>query len=119
MSMTVEDLPPVCNFIPLNREERFWTATVFPALVVGDRLERLTQLLRLLHERAGLPEPPVQDAVFITEFSRKKSNNHAVGPTLATSGPEATPDLLIATIGPTPAVYGIEAKMFDAVWSVP
>lgn len=111
--------PSTEALLPLNREERFWTATVFPALAVGSELERLPQLVELLHLRAGLPKPTESigypDAFVLTEYSIQKSWTHTE---IAASDGYATPDILLIVTGKNPAVFTIEAKMFDSIESI-
>lgn len=117
-------LPGICRFLPLNREERFWTATVFPSITAGAEMERVGRLVSLIRKNSGLDasqkEVEYPDACVLTEYSRYKSNrDYVVGTRLRHTMKEATPDILVLTIKPEPAVYGIEAKMFEPVASVP
>lgn len=109
--------------VPLNREERFWTATVLPALAVGSDLSGLGAFVQLLRKESDLPPeshvPAYPKALFLTEFSRLKSAGHyAIGASLTHTDREVTPDALVITLGATPTIYGIEAKMFDTIYSV-
>jgi hypothetical protein len=109
--------------VPLNREERFWTATVLPALAVGSDLSGLGNFVQLLRKESDLPPeshvPTYPKALFLTEFSRLKSAGHyTIGASLTHTDREVTPDVLVITLGATPTIYGIEAKMFDTISSV-
>lgn len=108
--------------MPLNVEERFWTATVLPALFAVPNLEPLGPLLKLMRERAGVPESKreyhASQALFFTEFDRRKSNGKDCGLKLSVTTVNATPDIVIVELGEIPTVYGIEAKVAGCVNSI-
>lgn len=108
--------------MPLNVEERFWTATVLPALVAAPNLEPLGGLLKLMRERAGVSEPgeayDPSRVIFFTEFDRRKSNGKGCGRDLSDTSRNATPDVVIVELGADPLIYGIEGKMAGCVNSL-
>lgn len=108
------------DIVPLNRDERFWTATVLPALVLGDQLERFSEFVDFLAKEASVTPVHKASGFAIAEFSRKKSNGVTrFGVPLRKTKGDATPDLILVVRSPRPIVFGIEAKMFEPVTSVP
>lgn len=112
------DLHKILGNLPLNREERFWTATVLPALVAGDDFTRIGHFVNLLRDAVKLPalQPPCEypHAILLSEYDRRKSDRYAN----TAKGMAATPDLIVVVHGNDPMIFGIEAKMFDNPSSV-
>lgn len=96
--------------LPLNRKERFYTGTVLPAIVAGDRLADLHRLLDL----CGLGEVEVtdlDDVQFFTEYSFAESVFSETDRRRFARRPNNadTPDVVIRGSG---WLLAIEAKMF-------
>jgi len=109
--VTPEEL--LTNGLPFNRKERYFTGTIFPALVLGESLERLSRLFERLGIEAATPHWGVGDAntqVF-TEYGAAESI--LAGDLLfgEASLLRDTPDIVIYQ--PGRLLVGIEAKMFE------
>ena len=100
--------------LPINRKERFYTATVLPSLLFHDGL---SNLFRFLKEIKGFPsdineENTGDNFLFYTEYNLKESaGKKSVGAEIYTVTGD-TPDAIIEILEPTKAFVVIEAKMF-------
>lgn len=103
--------------LPLNRKERFYTGTVFPAVVGAHGFEHLHLLLQLI----GAPAIEVSDdpattrLLFFTEYGFKESLKGPIADQFTDPDGRDTPDVVvyIAPEGNHPGLLvGIEAKMF-------
>lgn len=108
--------------MPMNRDERFWSATVLPALVAGTDLSRLSEFLDAIEHAVGANRAPrsardVTKFLFFTEYDLQKSNgSDRFGPHLQTKYEvRSTPDLVVLDATTPRSLYAIEVKMFDAV----
>lgn len=95
--------------LPFNRKERFFTATIFPSILLNGDRSNLYAFLDLIE---GFPTGFTRDSVgdsflFYTEYMLKQ----AAGTIDALSGD--TPDALIYFAAPQRALVSIEAKMFE------
>jgi hypothetical protein len=102
---------------PLNRKERFYTGTVFPALVGADDFAHLGRFL----ECVGLDplkvsgDPVDTRLLFFTEYGFKESLKGAIADHFDDPAGRDTPDIVLclAPDGDDPGLLvGIEAKMF-------
>lgn len=102
--------------LPLNRKERFYTGTVLPALVCADfeQLHRLTTLMGHPEVVQASGDPVDPGVVFFTEYGVAES---VYGPSAERFAglPTArdTPDVVFLTLRPAPALFALEAKMYD------
>jgi hypothetical protein len=108
--------------LPINRKERYYTATVFPALVCAENFKHFDRFLTLLQHGSepvdvridnvniqffteyGLAEALFVDKVLFKEFFPDAP------------GTRDTPDILILINGPEPLLIAIEAKMYGSVF---
>ena len=103
------------KYLPLNRKERFYTATVLPALLFHGGLRNLYRFFGLL---SGFPaeinESATGDAfLFYTEYNLKQSaGDRNVGRNIVAESND-TPDLLILTLRPRQLLVAVEGKMFS------
>jgi hypothetical protein len=104
--------------LPLNRKERFYTATVFPGIVCADKLRGFLSLLQL-DEVAVDMIPASSNLQFFSEYDlRDAIRGDCASPwreklktnELAMTGD--TPDIVILLETPQPLVLMIEAKLF-------
>ncbi len=106
-------------WLPLNRKERYYTATVLPAIICSDNFKHFGLFLKLLNLEAELPEGTGEglNIQFFTEYSLKES---IFDPEAKARFPEPPltnemPDIMILINGSAPLLIAIEAKMYDAV----
>lgn len=95
--------------LPFNRKERYFTATVLPAIIGCDDFRHLDRFLKLCGLTGVLKEPPSgpEDLVFYTEYGIAESMKPAGGSADLTG---ATPDVVIAGDG---WLLAVEAKMYS------
>jgi hypothetical protein len=114
---TAEGLDELLKQLPLNRKERFYTGTVFPAIVGADEFAHLHRFLELVH----LPAMPVTGdplttrMLFFTEYGLKESMLGGQFDALPEIEGRDTPDIVIyfaPDANDDGALIGIEAKMF-------
>ena len=109
--VTPEEL--LTNGLPFNRKERYFTGTIFPALVLGESLERLSRLFERLGIEAATPYwgVGVANTQVFTEYGAAESI--LAGDPLfgETSLLRDTPDIVMYQ--PGRLLVGIEAKMFE------
>jgi hypothetical protein len=102
--------------LPLNRKERFYTATILPALVCSQSFAHFHLLADALNVDVDVRIHADDCTVlFFTEYSLIESlvgNAAALCPELATL-PKDTPDVVVLVTEPHPVLIAIEAKMFD------
>ena len=102
---------PDLERLPENRDERFWSATVLPALIAGDNFGELEPFLELVRTACGderaVPPLNARAVRFETEYSLRKATR---GDPLV---PGDTPDILIVDHAQS-GMYCVEVKMFDA-----
>jgi hypothetical protein len=110
----------LCNrWLPLNRKERYYTATVLPSIICAENFAHFGRFLKLLElEDAGFDV--ARDSVniqFSTQYSLADSIFDAETKDRFREFPVAydTPDLMILIDGSLPMLIAIEAKMFSAV----
>lgn len=99
--------------LPFNRKERFFTGTIFPALVLGSGVERLERLLNLLGiegERPEWTDGKANIQVF-TEYGVAESILPSDSRFAQVVLGRDTPDIVIYQ--PGKFLLGVEAKMFD------
>jgi hypothetical protein len=107
------------ELIYFNREERFYTATVFPSIVCQDGFRHFPKLLSLLNEldpTIPIPEtfhwtPGDQVVLFYSEYSLKKSGHHFVDE----KDDGDTPDIVfLAKLQGSLHLFALEGKMYTA-----
>src|SRR6202035_4383342 len=110
----------LCNqWLPLNRKERYYTATVLPAIVCAENFTHFGRFLKLL-DLTDTGFDVSRDSVniqFFTEYSLADSIFDLDTKERFREFPVAydTPDLMILIDRSLPLLIAIEAKMFSAV----
>jgi hypothetical protein len=106
--------------LPLNRKERYYTGTVFPALVCSENFKYFDLFLKLLNH-GGEPFDVSTDNVniqFFTEYGLTESlfaDKELFKEFFPdTPGTRDTPDILILINGPKPLLIAIEAKLYES-----
>ena len=117
--MSIEAL--VHTQLPLNRKERFYTATVLPMLICRDNFKYLHLFLKALprgQDLGGAFDPAVDQVLFFTEYGFFESligNDHAQKRFPNAPARRVTPDVMILLMRPSlTALITIEAKMFSS-----
>ncbi len=116
--MSLNDL--IRTRLPLNRNERYYTGTVFPAIVCADNFKNFNKFLTLVNCNDAIfnvfaqstniqffTEYGLFESLFVTD--RFKTFYPNVG------GTRDTPDILIFIDGSAPLLIAIEAKMYGSV----
>lgn len=109
------------NSIYFNREERFFTATVFPGIVCRDNFKYFSIFLKLLKQTDNsIPEclnaewsPDNKTMLFFTEYSLKKSGHkhQKVGEEIVAGD---TPDILFVIFNNNQKyLFAFEGKMYS------
>ena len=118
--------------LPLNRKERYYTGTVFPAIVCTEDFKHFGRFLKLLNQELKRQSPPSQidleaesfevsgrgvNIQFFTEYSLAESIFTKEAKARFFEPPETneTPDIVILIDAPAPLLIAIEAKMYSAV----
>lgn len=118
--------------LPLNRKERYYTGTVFPAIVCTEDFKHFGRCLKLLNQELKRQSPPSQidleaesfevsgsgvNIQFFTEYSLAESIFTKEAKARFPEPPETneTPDIMILINAPAPLLIAIEAKMYSAV----
>jgi hypothetical protein len=103
--------------LPINRKERYYTATVFPGLVCAENFRYFDRFLTLLN--LGGKHFDVRTDQFFTEYGlaealfADKARVNEFFPDAP--GGRDTPDIVILiTNGPEPLLIAIEAKMYGS-----
>jgi hypothetical protein len=102
------------SVLPLSRDERFYTTTVFPSLLFDNNLflfyEFLNEIKSFPDEVNG--ENTKTSFIFYTEYNMKKNaGEKSIGATIPITS-NAIPDAIIEILEPTRQFIIIEAKMF-------
>jgi len=101
--------------IPLNRKEKFFTATILPSILFHDGFSNFFQFLHLIKNfpKNVNEANTVENFLFYTEYNLKQSaGKRNVGIQIKTRTGE-TPDILIEILRPLKLIVVIEAKMFQ------
>ncbi len=88
--------------LPLNRKERFYTATVLPSLLLHDGISNFYRFLRQIRNfSADINEENAGDSfLFYTEYNLKESaGKKSVGAEISVSSGD-TPDVIIEVLKP-------------------
>ncbi len=109
----------MADALPLNRKEKFYTGTVFPAIVCADNFAHFNLFAKLLPGSPSFtidPRPLTTNIQFFTEYSPLHS---FVGASkarmLEIPASNETPDVAIIIDGqPDRVLIVLEAKVFDA-----
>jgi hypothetical protein len=118
--------------LPLNRKERYYTGTVFPAIVCTEDFNHFGKFLKLLNQELKRQSPPSQidleaesfevstngvNIQFFTEYNLAQSIFTKKAKARFPEPPETneTPDIMILIDAPVPLLIAIEAKMYSAV----
>jgi hypothetical protein len=102
------------NELPINRKERFYTATVLPSILFHNGLANFFRFLRKIE---GFPKDINQkntrdNFLFYTEYNLKESaGKKSVGAGIFTATGD-TPDAIIEILEPQKVLVVIEAKMY-------
>ena len=106
---------------PINRSERYWTATVLPGLIAARNFRELHRFLSLVDKALGThpPEVPIETSLvrFETEYSLKlaEAPGRRRGELIGVPAPRGdTPDMLVWLHQRPTRLYAVEAKLFDA-----
>lgn len=103
--------------LPLNRKERFFTGTVFPALLFHNGL---SNFYRFLREIKNFPDEVCEEAtkdnfLFYTDYNLKESaGGRNIGRKIPTRK-GVTPDIVIEILEPKRVFVIVEAKMFHDI----
>lgn len=104
------------NYLPVNRKERYYTATILPAIICDDNFKNLFLFLNLIENFPKdikiQPDASINNIQFITEFSLKESFNYCAREFLDVPSTKDTPDLVILITQPELLLVVIEGKMF-------
>jgi len=103
--------------LPLNRKERFYTATLLPSIICTDGLSRFFKLLN----KPDIKGDMSPDSTNIQIFSEYDLRDAIRGDRLSSSQRQAllapltgdTPDVVILVDSLTPLLVVLEAKLFD------
>jgi hypothetical protein len=114
--MSLADL--AAKGLPLNRKERFYTGTVFPAIVCAENFKYFGRLEELI---VGCPplvvqaDPSLTNVQVFTEYGLSESIFGAATRGRFLTPPDArdTPDILIFVASEPPLLIALEAKMYD------
>jgi hypothetical protein len=101
--------------LPLNRKERFYTATVLPSLLFHKGLSNFYRFLREIRNfPSDINEESTGDTfLFYTEYNLKQSGGKkSVGKEISTPTGD-TPDVIIEILRPPRVFVFIEGKMFE------
>jgi hypothetical protein len=102
--------------LPLNRKERYFTGTVFPAIVARDGFKDLSLLATLMGcELPSIdPDPRSTNIQFFTEYSFVESVFDPNCKARFPDPPETkdTPDIMISVWGERRILLALEAKMY-------
>ena len=114
--MTLADL--AAKGLPLNRKERFYTGTVFPAIVCAEDFkyfERLGELIDGCPPLVVDADPSSTNVQVFTEYGLLESIFADAAKKRFPTPPEArdTPDILIFVASTPPVLIALEAKMYD------
>ncbi len=109
------------EIIPLNRKERFYTGTVFPAIVCYDNFKHINRFFGLVTGSSKkikvYPDSNKNNILFQTEYSFKESlfEEHFRQKFKGNYETKDTPDIVILITEPELILLVGEAKMFDNV----
>ena len=107
------------KYLPLNRKEKFYTATVLPQIICSDNFRNFRLFLDLIPNMQPklvvLPDATANNILFLTEYSLKESlvEDHHKAVFSGQYETKDTPDLVILITEPKPLLIVIEAKMFS------
>lgn len=104
--------------LPLNRKERFYTGTVFPAIVCAEDFKYFHRLQHLIKGCPALTvhtDPSSTNVQVFTEYGLSESIFTDAAKERFPTPPEArdTPDILIFVASTPPVLIALEAKMYD------
>jgi len=106
------------NYLPINRKEKFYTATILPGIICYHNFEYLSFFLDLINNFPRniniKPEADNNNIQLITEFSIKESvdfHKNAFSSSIKTG---ETPDVVILITEPELYLIVVEAKMFSS-----
>ena len=108
------------NFLPLNRKEKFYTATILPHLICYDNFkyfERFTSLIPGFPSNIEIkPNPKDNNILFLTEFSLTESLKDRSLNVKFQDVPKSkeTPDLVVLITEPEKILIVVEAKMYSS-----
>ncbi|CAK0761898.1 putative Restriction endonuclease [Azospirillaceae bacterium] len=108
------------KFVPINRKEAYYTATVLPGIVCRDNFAHFGRFLQLLgiegvEIKANADDCNVQ---FFSEYNLMESIYWDYPEMVSDDDPlkkfdKVAPDIVVFISGPTSHLISIEAKMFD------
>lgn len=107
------------RYLPINRKERFYTATILPNIICSDDFKYFNRFLELIDNFPNnlliKPNPSDNNIQIITEFSLKESANYIGKEYQNVPETKETPDLVILITEPELLLIVLEGKMFDKV----
>jgi hypothetical protein len=116
--MSLTDL--INKELPLNRKERFYTGTVFPAIVCHNNFQFFRRFLEAIgcNDLPGInPIPGTANIQFFTEYSLNESikgSTDALQRFVEHPHTKETPDIIILVKGEkVKSLIALEAKMYD------
>jgi hypothetical protein len=104
--------------LPLNRKERYYTGTVFPAIVCAENFAYFDRLAKVIPNSPPLQvnaRPDCANVQVFTEYGLQESIFDAAARQRFTVPPKARdmPDILIFVAAQAPVLIALEAKMYD------
>lgn len=112
------------TIIPINRKEKFYTATIFPQIICADNFANISLFLELIpkftYQIKISPDLETNNILFLTEYSLKEAlvEDHFLKLYKGDYKTKETPDVVILITEPEYILILIEAKMFSSSNSV-
>lgn len=106
------------EYLPLNRKERFYTATILPCIICHQNFQHINLFFKLIKRFPQnliiQPDSFQNNIQFLTEYSLKESANFSGKTFIELPSTKDTPDLVILITKPELYLIVIEAKMFSS-----
>jgi hypothetical protein len=106
------------NYLPINRKEKFYTATILPSIICYDNYKFISLFFDLIDNFPKSikinPNSDINNIQFITEFSLKESANFVGKEFKNVPDSKETPDLVILITEPELYLIVVEGKMFSS-----
>ena len=106
------DPAPLDALLPINRRDRFWSATVLPGVIGGDDLAGLPRLLALAGPEVQTGPPGDRGALLLTEYGVAGRDGRVSQrlPEVPWEGP--VPPVLVLVQRPAPVLLALEPSLF-------
>ncbi len=106
------------EYLPLNRKERFYTATILPSIICHQNFQYINLFFKLIkrfpQNLTIQPDSFQNNIQFLTEYSLKETANFSGRKFVNLPSTKDTPDLVILITKPELFLIVIEAKMFSS-----